>query len=642
MALVLLDRVQQTGTANTTVSFTLVGSVTGFQSFSVIGNTNTTYYSAFDASGNWEVGIGTYSTTGPTLTRTTILSSSNSGSAVTFSGTVNIFVTYPAGKSVNQDASGNVTFPGTLTFSDNSVQSTSARSGATVTSSAADITLTAASNQLQQVAMTAANLRVILPNATTYASTALGASIFVISNNGTYPFDIAETGGGRLFVLSPGQTTSISLSNNSASSSGWVASPVQSPSTAFGQQIYGTNILSYNPTDITSTAATGIYSNANADRSLSTMRCCALSSTTVVVAYLAPTTGYPTVVAGTISGTTITWGTPVTATTAVNGTVFIGAMSSTTAMLCYGYATPATSIYARGINVSGTTVTVSAQSSAMNTLATLGSICQTPFTSTTIGVGWTSQSINSSIQVLTHNGTSAPTLGTSLSILNTTAPGGIAFSPNLVCLSATSAVVVYTDTTSWYAKALTLSGTTFTAGTAVTLTGFSTSTSYPSTTPNTVTGTAVSATEALFMGPNGAQVKITVSGTTVSAQTYITTPAITGLTNSQNLANISGNLNATPSYYFPTLIKVSSTDLMLVGNGYGSTSYTGINMGVTRLGYDAATLAVGKGFSMSCNMPITWDICPLSSTQAFVCGIRSDVGAPATFYPTGQVVALNG
>lgn len=108
MALVLADRVQQTGTANTTVSFTLSGSVTGFQSFSVIGNTNTTYYAATDASGNWEVGIGTYSTTGPTLTRTTILSSSNSGSAVTFSGTVNVFVTYPSEKSVNYEQTGGV------------------------------------------------------------------------------------------------------------------------------------------------------------------------------------------------------------------------------------------------------------------------------------------------------------------------------------------------------------------------------------------------------------------------------------------------------------------------------------------------------------------------------------------------------
>jgi len=114
MALVVYDRVQQTGTANTTVSFTLSGSVTGFQSFAVVGNGNTTYYAATDASGNYEVGIGTYSTTGPTLTRTTILSSSNSNLAVTFVGTCNIFVTYPAGKSVNLDASGNVTPLGTV------------------------------------------------------------------------------------------------------------------------------------------------------------------------------------------------------------------------------------------------------------------------------------------------------------------------------------------------------------------------------------------------------------------------------------------------------------------------------------------------------------------------------------------------
>jgi hypothetical protein len=84
MALVLENRVQETGTANTTVSFTLTGAAAGFQTFAVIGDTNTTYYAATDASGNWEVGLGTYSTTGPTLTRTTIYASSNSGSAVTF------------------------------------------------------------------------------------------------------------------------------------------------------------------------------------------------------------------------------------------------------------------------------------------------------------------------------------------------------------------------------------------------------------------------------------------------------------------------------------------------------------------------------------------------------------------------------
>ena len=115
MALVLANRVQETGTANTTVSFTLTGAVAGFQSFAAIGNTNTTYYAATDASGNWEVGLGTYATSGPTLTRTTVYASSNSGSAVTFSGTCNIFVTYPSGSAVYEDASGNVSPLGTIT-----------------------------------------------------------------------------------------------------------------------------------------------------------------------------------------------------------------------------------------------------------------------------------------------------------------------------------------------------------------------------------------------------------------------------------------------------------------------------------------------------------------------------------------------
>jgi len=96
------DRVQETATANTTVSFTLTGAITSYQSFSAIGNGNTTYYGATDGT-NWEVGLGTYSTTPKTLTRTTILSSSNSGSAVTFSGTVTVWGDYPAGKKKSSD-----------------------------------------------------------------------------------------------------------------------------------------------------------------------------------------------------------------------------------------------------------------------------------------------------------------------------------------------------------------------------------------------------------------------------------------------------------------------------------------------------------------------------------------------------------
>lgn len=101
MAFVVADRVQETTTSTGTGTITLAGAATGFQSFSAIGDGNTTFYTIADQSGSdWEVGIGTYTASGTTLSRTTVLSSSNSGSLVNFgAGTKNVFVTYPAGRS---------------------------------------------------------------------------------------------------------------------------------------------------------------------------------------------------------------------------------------------------------------------------------------------------------------------------------------------------------------------------------------------------------------------------------------------------------------------------------------------------------------------------------------------------------------
>jgi hypothetical protein len=116
MALVLADRVQETTTTTGTGTVTLAGAVTGYQSFAVIGNGNTTFYTIADQGGaNWEVGIGTYTSSGTTLARNTVLASSNSGSLVSFTaGTKTVFVTYPSGKSVNLDSSGNVSALGTV------------------------------------------------------------------------------------------------------------------------------------------------------------------------------------------------------------------------------------------------------------------------------------------------------------------------------------------------------------------------------------------------------------------------------------------------------------------------------------------------------------------------------------------------
>jgi hypothetical protein len=103
MALVVKDRVQETSTTTGTGTITLAGAVSGFQSFSVIGNANTTYYAIVGGT-EWEVGLGTYTLSGTLLSRDTILESSNGGTAVNFSaGTKNVFVTYPAEESVYQD-----------------------------------------------------------------------------------------------------------------------------------------------------------------------------------------------------------------------------------------------------------------------------------------------------------------------------------------------------------------------------------------------------------------------------------------------------------------------------------------------------------------------------------------------------------
>jgi|TARA_E500000318_G_C3451203_1_gene168872 hypothetical protein len=119
MALVLNDRVKETSTTTGTGTLNLGGAVQDFEGFvSAIGNSNTTYYAIVnDGQGEFEVGIGTVTDATPdTLSRDTIISSSNSDSAVNFSaGTKDVFCTLPASKSVVEDASNNVTLASDLT-----------------------------------------------------------------------------------------------------------------------------------------------------------------------------------------------------------------------------------------------------------------------------------------------------------------------------------------------------------------------------------------------------------------------------------------------------------------------------------------------------------------------------------------------
>jgi hypothetical protein len=247
MALVLLDRAQQQGTANTTVSFTLTSLVTGFQSLAGVGNGNTTYYSATDSSGNFEVGIGTYSTSGPTLTRDTILSSSNSNAAVTFSGTVNVFVTYPSSKSVNLDGSSNVSALGTVssgTWQGTTIGVAYGGTGVTTSSGANSVMLRDANqnvavNRLNQAdtSVTAAGGTTALTTASSYIQTLVGTSgqtytmpdattlttgvAFVFNNRSTGTLTLQDYATGPLGTITPGGAGAVFLTDNSTVGGTW-------------------------------------------------------------------------------------------------------------------------------------------------------------------------------------------------------------------------------------------------------------------------------------------------------------------------------------------------------------------------------------------------------------------------------------
>ena len=107
MAFVLADRVKETTATTGTGTYTLAGAVTSFESFATVGDGNTTYYACTDGV-DFEIGVGTYTASGTTLARTTILQSSNSDAAVNWgAGTKTIFVTMPAEKSIFLDPDGN-------------------------------------------------------------------------------------------------------------------------------------------------------------------------------------------------------------------------------------------------------------------------------------------------------------------------------------------------------------------------------------------------------------------------------------------------------------------------------------------------------------------------------------------------------
>ena len=211
MALVVKDRVKEQTSTTGTGTLTLGGTTTGFQTFSVIGDGSTTYYAIVHQSlDEWEVGLGTYTASGTTLSRDTILDSSNSGSAVNFSaGTKDVFITYSADKAIYRDASGNVsvTFATSATNATNAVSATFATSATNATNAVSATFATSATNASYALSATNANFA----TSATYAIDAGNAVSATFAASATNATNAVNLAGGTVSATTGTFSTSIKV-----------------------------------------------------------------------------------------------------------------------------------------------------------------------------------------------------------------------------------------------------------------------------------------------------------------------------------------------------------------------------------------------------------------------------------------------
>ena len=360
MALVLADRVQETTTSTGTGSVILAGAVNGYQSFTTgVGNGNTCYYTIYDnTSFAWEVGIGTYTTSPNTLTRNTILSSSNSGSAINLVGnTAAVWVDYPSGKSVYKDANGNVS---ANSFTPGWTSNTTA---------SATTTLTVISSYYQRFVGTLTQT-VILPDATTVS---LGQG-FILDNDSTGNVTLLANGGGALGAAVPGMAAFIFCENNSTAAgswSGYMFVPGAGPS---GAVTWGTSGLNMGGGTLSGATWAGstismTYGGTGASL-LPTAGASVYSTGTALALTAAGTSGQVLVSGGSGSPTWNTTLTSVSLVTPALGTPTSGVLTNTT-----GY--PASTL-------AGTTLASNVTASSLTSVGTLATLAVTAIISGSI------------------------------------------------------------------------------------------------------------------------------------------------------------------------------------------------------------------------------------------------------------------
>lgn len=370
--------------------------------------------------------------------------------------------------------------------------------GAATTSSAVDITLTSASAQTQVITMTAANKYVILPDATTMLTK--GGSAFIIQNKGSYPFSVKNSAG--TIVAGPvtyGNSVQLDLVSNSTAEGAWAQ-----VATAGLVGIGLVNVSTLTPTDS------------------GTCRVVAMSSTQALIFYMDSTTSMKVVLA-TVSGSTVTYGTPVTVSSSLSGgeSKFQAAsLSSGTAVVT---AANATTIYAFGVTLSGSTITVGSATTITSSASYSNSAINVFASSSTNGIVayTTDNGANNVASVIgfTISGTTI-TFGSAQTLLSLATGASIG---TVVCtkLATGSFVCLYgVPISSAYARTFTVSGSTVTLGTQTTFSGVNNLYAAYYVMLSNTAGYAASSTCAVmfqpFYGVDGYFI-LNISGTTISS-----------------------------------------------------------------------------------------------------------------------------
>ena len=401
-----------------------------------------------------------------------------------------------ANQLLKTDGSGNLSF----------VTPSAGFSGATTTSSAVDITLTSASNQVQNVEMTAFGKAVILPDATTLSTK--GSPIYMINNIGGISFNIKNNAGYNMFIVPASQTVLISLNDNASSSGKWASNKYPS---FIGWSDYSEFNTTSGATSVASYTMNG-FMGITASK---------INSTSAVVSYQKGTSNrdvYARVIS--YSGSTITVNSETilydgSSTASENN--FILMLSTTAGFL---FVARASNMLVVPFTISGTSITAGTASSTFGVASNagqsqLGNAIAMTSTEAILCDRNHASNATFSLRNIIHNGASAPTIGTASSSITT---DQIDFYPLGTAIDSTNAFFYYQVAGITNARVVTISGASApTLGTANSSSGIGINFT---TDPYGYTGGhypyKVSATEFIVIGGATQSSNYTVSGTTVT------------------------------------------------------------------------------------------------------------------------------